>query len=170
MKEETLENRSQLLPILRECVDVVQMILFKTFRARIALQFPDSDRNFTSMLAGAMLAALFGNANSDERFTTFQQKNRASIEQLLIELPDLLNDLRGPLTDALRIQVLCDHQEGHDSSRILLNAHSLGILIEDRPVPLPSSFVSMVRLLGEQHGLISPPSPQPPADQGSTIH
>ena len=170
MKEETLENRSQLLPILRECVDVVQMILFKTFRARIALQFPDSDRNFTSMLAGAMLAALFGNANSDERFTTFQQKNRASIEQLLIELPDILNDLRGPLTDALRIQVLCDHQEGHDSSRLLLNAHSLGILIEDRPVPLPSSFVSMVRLLGEQHGLISPPSPQPPADQGSTIH
>ena len=170
MKEETLENRSQLLPILRECVDVVQMILFKTFRARIALQFSDSDRNFTSMLAGAMLAALFGNANSDERFTTFQQKNRAAIEQLLIELPDLLNDLRGPLTDALRIQVLCDHQEGHDSSRILLNAHSLGILIEDRPVPLPSSFVSMVRLLGEQHGLISPPSPQPPADQGSTIH
>ena len=170
MKEENLENRSQLLPILRECVDVVQMILFKTFRARIALQFPDSDRNFTSMLAGAMLAALFGNANSDERFTTFQQKNRASIEQLLIELPDILNDLRGPLTDALRIQVLCDHQEGHDSSRLLLNAHSLGILIEDRPVPLPSSFVSMVRLLGEQHGLISPPSPQPPADQGSTIH
>ena len=170
MKEENLENRSQLLPILRECVDVVQMILFKTFRARIALQFPDSDRNFTSMLAGAMLATLFGNANSDERFTTFQQKNRAVIEQLLIELPDILNDLRGPLTDALRIQVLCDHQEGHDSSRLLLNAHSLGILIEDRPVPLPSSFVSMVRLLGEQHGLISPPSPQPPADQGSTIH
>lgn len=170
MKEENLENRSQLLPILRECVDVVQMILFKTFRARIALQFPDSDRNFTSMLAGAMLATLFGNANSDERFTTFQQKNRAVIEQLLIELPDLLNDLRGPLTDALRIQVLCDHQEGHDSSRILLNAHSLGILIEDHPVPLPSSFVSMVRLLGEQHGLISPPNPQPPPDQGSTIH
>ncbi|MDH4319074.1 MAG: hypothetical protein OEV64_11830, partial [Desulfobulbaceae bacterium] len=64
----------------------------------------------------------------------------------------------GYLTDALRMQAICDNQEGRNSLSSLLMARALGILQENRPLPLPSSFMTTVRALGAQCGLLIPMS------------
>jgi hypothetical protein len=79
-------------------------------------------------------------------------------------------DLCGELSDALRIQTLCDHQQGIDSSRTLQRAKDFGFLIEERDIPLPSSFMTLARRLGAEHSLISPPAPAAPAEESPTVH
>ena len=62
------------------------------------------------------------------------------------------------ITDALRIQVLCDNQEGEDSAVILQQAEEFGFLVKDREIPLPSTFMTLIRRLGEEHGLTVAPA------------
>jgi hypothetical protein len=62
--------------------------------------------------------------------------------------------MRIPLSDSLRVQFLCDSMEGFDSSAILVQADKLGILLHDRPVPLPKNFLELVRRLGKGHNLL----------------
>ena len=45
----------------------------------------------------------------------------------------------------------------------------LGILVEEREVPLPSIFMTVVRLLGEEHNLIIPPVQITP-EQDQMVH
>ena len=74
------------------------------------------------------------------------------------------------LTDALRIQALCDSQQDLDDPSLLTRANELGLLVLDRPVPMPSTFMTLVRGLGEQHGLIVAPAQVMPDDNLGTIH
>jgi hypothetical protein len=69
----------------------------------------------------------------------------------------MLEELRIPLTDALRIQSLCDHQERLNSTATLQQAQKLKILLTDRDLPLPHSFIELVRRLGSKFGLLLPP-------------
>jgi hypothetical protein len=168
MNPGTPKERSQLLASLREAVGVIQMILFKELRRRMAKTRPDLDGAGLSLLAGAITNEIFGTRNPAEKFARFRTEHWGAIEQQLLALRDDLGDLCPELTDALRIQTLCDHQEGKDSSDILKRAEAFGFLLGDREIPLPSSFMASVRAVGERHNLISPPLP--PEQEKPTVH
>ena len=157
MSDTETENVPQLTSVLREGVSVVQMIVFKELRNSLAADHPDREPGQISMLAGAVTNELFGTPNNEERFLRFRTDNKAMIEQEILSFSATHPNLVAPLTDALRVQTLCDSQEGVDSSRLLNRADELGYLQLDRDVPLPSAFMTMVRALGEAHNLIVPP-------------
>ena len=166
---ETSENKSQLISVLREGLSVVQMIVFKEMRASLAGKYPERAPGELSMLAGAITNELFGSLNPEARFVQFRQDNWAIIEQELLSLPTDKPELCAPISDALRIQALCDsHEDSEDNSAVLTRAHNLGILIPDRDIPLPSSFMTMIRALGKEHNLITPPE-QTNSDQDREI-
>lgn len=152
-------RQSPLISSLREAVSVVQMVLYKEMRTRLLTQRPDLAPEHVVMLAGSITNAVFGTDNPAEKFVRFRQDNQAAIEQQLLALSDGFPSLCPLLTDALRIQTLCDHQEGDDSSTTLVRAKQCNFLLEERPVPLPSTFMAAVRELGKQHNLILPPAP-----------
>jgi hypothetical protein len=170
MNSDTLDRNSQLLTILQEGVGLVQMILFKELRALLGKKYPERDIISLSMLAGAITSEVFGSRNPEEKFRIFWQENSALIEQELLGLAQELPTLRSNITDALRIQTLCDSQTGNDSAANLTRADELGILERDREIPLPSTFMTMVRMLGEQHGLIIPPVLITPEDDKRVLH
>ncbi len=164
--EKNPEKKSQLIAALREGVAVVQMVLFKELKTILTRKFPEREEQFLSMLAGSITNELFGTRNPAEKFARFRKEQWGEIEQELLGLKDELPGLCPRITDALRIQVLCDHQEGEDSSRILVAAKEFGVLVEDREIPLPSTFMTLVRLLGEEHNLIIAPAQINPEDDG----
>ncbi len=149
---------------------MVQMIFFKELRTLLTKRFPEKDSSYHSLLAGAILNELFDSHNPEEKFQTFRKNNLAIIEQQLLNLNEDLPSLRPSLTDALRVQTLCDNQEGHDSSKILLTAEELGVLMTDRELPLPSTFMTRIRTLGELHGLTVAPLQITPEDDSSILH
>ena len=53
------------------------------------------------------------------------------------------------------MQFLCDHQENIDSTALLSRAARIGILIAEREVPLPVTFMNMVRSLGNRLHLLA---------------
>ncbi|MBT8350089.1 MAG: hypothetical protein KJO26_02475, partial [Deltaproteobacteria bacterium] len=61
-----------------------------------------------------------------------------------------------PLTDALRIQYLCDCHEGVNSEGVLEKAKNLNIILTDREVPLPGAFMSLVRSFGVAYKILEP--------------
>ena len=156
METKTAEKKSQLIRSLREGVSVVQMVLFKEVRANLMNNRPDLDKTKLAMLAGSITNEVFGTQNPEEKFVRFCKANWGDIEQELLNIKEELAPLCTFLTDALRIQTLCDHQEGGDSSATLLRAKELEFLIEERDIPLPSSFLTSVRELGKLHNLLVP--------------
>lgn len=167
MSNDTPEKQSQLIAALREGVSLVQMIFFKEIRAGLAGKYPDREAAFLSMLAGAIANDVFGTANPEEKFVDFHRTHRGIIEQELLGIKDEHTSILPALTDALRIQALCDNQQGGDGTGILALANELGILLVDREIPLPSSFMTLTRDLGEQHNLIiAPVQITPEQDQG----
>jgi len=171
MPEATAPSQSQLIPVLREGLSVVQMVVFKELRSGLATRYPHGESSFISMLAGAVTNELFGTPNQEPRFVEFRQENWGIIEQELLNLPTETPQLRAPITDALRVAALCDSQEGHgDDTAALTRADALGILIRDRDIPLPSTFMTMVRDLGRQYNLITPPVKTDPGQETEAIH
>lgn len=148
---------SRLIPILREGVAVIQMIFFKELKALICKKHPELEGPAQTMLTGAITNELFGSHNREEKFQTFRNQHQGTIEQELLCLKDEIPHLTAPLADALRVQTLCDNQEGIDSSHVLKQADILGVLPPDRELPLPSAFMETVRKLGSDHKLIIPP-------------
>ncbi|KGO35689.1 MAG: hypothetical protein WBN83_15265 [Desulfoprunum sp.] len=163
--------KSQLLPALREGLSVIQMIVFKEIRAQLARKRPESDPAHLSRLAGTITNELFGTPNPEEQFVRFRQEHWGTIEQELLGISTENPGLRAPITDALRVQALCDSQEGlGDDASVLARADALGILVRDRDIPLPSTFMTMVRELGRQHNLIIPPMPMDAAPGPGMVH
>ncbi len=157
MCQKPKNSDSRLIPILREGVAVIQMILFKECKELVNAAHPDLDSSARTMLAGAITNEIFGSHNPEEKFKKFHNRHRGLIEQQLLNLCNSLPHMMAPLTAALRTQVLCDNQEGIDSSQLLKDAESLGLLLSDQELPLPSVFMETVRELGAQHKLIIPP-------------
>jgi len=170
MSTETTEKKSQLVNSLREGVSIVQMVFFKETRANLLRKKPALDTSHLVMLAGSITNEVFGSQNPEEKFVRFCKENRSDIEQELLSIKDDLASLCPVLTDALRIQTLCDHQEGDDSSTILLKAKEFNFLVEDRDVPLPSSFMTSVRELGTQHDLLLPMANISTEQDNSMVH
>jgi hypothetical protein len=168
--DETTENKdSRLLPILREGVAIIQMIFFKELKVIITKKHPDLDPSTQTMLAGAITNEVFGSSNQEEKFQNFRNKHQGTIEQELMGLSSELPNMIDPLADALRIQTLCDNQEGKDSAHVLKQADNFGILSHDREIPLPSAFMETVRTLGAIHKLIIPPVEIDTAEEQSLI-
>jgi hypothetical protein len=143
-----MQAESRLIPILREGVDVIKMILFKKIKTYLARKYPDREPDYTNRLAGAIINDIFGTPNSSEPFAGFWQRNQGTIEQELWSVAANFPEMRIPLTDALRVQFLCDHQERVDSAATLAHAKELKILLSEREVPLPANFLNLVRSLG----------------------
>jgi hypothetical protein len=143
-----MEFESRLIPILREGVDVIKMVLFKKLKTQLACKYPEQEPTYINQLTGAIINELFGSTNTAEPFARFYQQNKSAIAKELANLASELAEMRVPLTDALRVQFLCDHQAGIDSSVMLTRARRLDVLLLDREVPLPANFLNLVRKLG----------------------
>ncbi|MFZ5776006.1 MAG: hypothetical protein ACOY3Z_11040 [Thermodesulfobacteriota bacterium] len=145
---------SKLIPILRQGVDMVRMIAFKRFRDSVG----GSDGGVNGRVAGALVNAIFDPSSAEADGVALALAERELFRQSLARAAETLGDLRIPVTDALRIQALCDHQEGEDSTATLRRAQELGVLLTERELPLPHSFLNLVRTLGQAWGLLSPPA------------
>ena len=170
MSEQQTEKKSRLIGALREGVGLVQMIFFKEVRALLKKNHPDMDDKKQLMLAGAITNELFGTPNPEPQFVAFRQDNQAIIEDEMKGLALNLGHLCAYLTDALRVQALCDNQEGIEDPGVLQAAEALGLLVKERNLPLPSAFMTLVRGLGEQYQLIIAPVQISPEDDKSLLH
>lgn len=170
MTSNTQEKNSQLVKSLREAVGLVQMVLFKEVRSSLEAKGQAQDKTELSMLAGSITNEVFGTRNPEPRFAQFREKNWGIIEQELLSLGENCEFICRFITDALRIQTLCDSQEGEDSSSTLQQAKQYGYLMEEREIPLPSTFMTVIRELGKEHGLIVPPVQVTPEDDNSLVH
>ncbi|MEJ2058001.1 MAG: hypothetical protein P8X39_09220 [Desulfofustis sp.] len=164
------EKRSRLIRALREGVSLVQMVFFKEIRTLLNQNHPDMDDEKQLMLAGAITNELFGTPNPEPRFVSFRQEHQAIIEEEMSGLAANLPHLCSCLTDALRVQALCDNQEGLEDPGVLRAAEALGLLVKERNLPLPSAFMTLVRGLGEQYQLIIAPAQISPEDDRSMVH
>lgn len=151
-----MQYESKLIPALREGVDIVKMILFKKLKMHLPKKYPHKDAKHIGWLSGAIINELFGTPNPAEPFATFVAENKFFIKLEMKNITSDLPEMRIPLTDALRVQFLCDHQEGIDSSHILSQAKQLGILMMDRDAPMPAKFMGLVRKLGSSFDLLHP--------------
>lgn len=148
---------SKLLPILRQGVAIVKMVFFKRLKEHLGKKNPDRAASFITSLSGAVVNDIFGTHPAEEPFTSFVEENSTLIRETVHNVPFELIDMMVPLTDALRVQVLCDRQEGIDSLSILLHANALKILLVPREIPLPAQFLTLVRELGKEYDLLLPP-------------
>jgi hypothetical protein len=144
---------SKLIPVLREAVIMVQMVLFRHLKAHISQQHQSLSPQERSWLTGAVISSLYGHEPADSSGSDFVRQHRELIETELRRLHQHAQDLLPHLTDSLRMQALCDQCEGRSSIACLLLAKELGLLDEERPVPLPSAFMLAVRSLAAGHGL-----------------
>ncbi|MDH3346744.1 MAG: hypothetical protein OEM02_01400 [Desulfobulbaceae bacterium] len=156
---------SKLIPPLREAIDMVRMVLYDALRKDLEQRESDLSSSEIKLLAGAVVNSLFGTPNPEGEAAAFVVANRERVEDELRGVSERFPKYCGYLTDTLRMQVICDNQEGGNSLPSLLMARALGILKEERPLPMPSSFMITVRALGAQCGLLVPMSPsEPPTD------
>jgi hypothetical protein len=152
---------SKLIPILREGVEIVKMISFKKLKEALTAKHPALEAPLIAKIAGALINTIFGAPAYEEPFAIFARNHANLIAHEQAKVGEMLEELRIPLTDALRIQALCDHQEGQDSTATLKQAQDLGILMADRDLPMPHNFIELVRRLGSAFGLLLPPVPNP---------
>ncbi len=164
------DSNSRLVPILRDGVAVVLMVFFKQCKVLIVKKYPNRDATAHTMLAAAITNEVFGSHNTDEKFQTFRKNNQEIINLELTTIQSDIPELLAPLTDALRIQMLCDKQEDIDSSWLLKQADMNKILLHERDAPLPSVFMEMVRTLGAEHKLTVPPVKINSTDEQHLLH
>ncbi len=170
MSEQPTKNQSKLIGALREGVALVEMVFFKELKGLLETKYPDKELGTHLMLAGAITNELFGTPNPEEKFVAFRRQNRELIEAEMSGLAESLPHLLGALTDALRVQALCDNQEGVQDPGVLQAAEALGILVKERNLPLPSAFMTLVRGLGEQYQLVVAPVQITPEEDQSLLH
>jgi len=150
---------NKVIPVMREAILTMQMLLFKALRQSIHARHIDRTEPEQTKLAGAVINNLFGTLPADAAVTAFGAANRELMERELRELAVTCAPLMPLLTDTLRMKTICDNQEGIHSIPTLLMAKALGILQEERELPLPSTFMREVRRLAALHGLIEPMAP-----------
>jgi hypothetical protein len=160
-----MEVDNTLIPVLRQGVDVFKMILFKELKVQLTKRHTEAKGSHIALLSGATLNALFGIVNDAEPHTSFVRDHDTEIQRSLSQLGADHAELRDALTDALRIQFLCDAEEGIDSEHILAQADAIGLLVADRETPLPKTFMHLARVLGIAHGILDPTTGPAPSDK-----
>ena len=139
---------SKLIPILRDGVTIIKMVFFKELKTHLGKKYPDRSPEYIGKLSGAIINDLFGTPNNQESFAAFVKANQSRIQGEMETIATDFEQLRIPLTDALRVQFLCDSLEGIESEKVLSRAKALDILILDRNTPLPKNFMRLSRKLG----------------------
>ncbi len=152
-----MSDNNRLVIALREGVGLVQMLLYKELKERLGRENPKREEKEISMLAGAITGEVFAAKNQEEKFVSFRQRHLGEIEQELLGLTANHPQFINILTDALRIEVLCDYHENRENSVLLKQAQNYGYLAEERETPLPSAFMTNIRELGRRHNLVIPP-------------
>ena len=143
-----------LIPILREGIEVIKMVLFQELKSLSLLR--EGNATDVNLLTAAVVNDLFNVKPSETVSETASTVNREVVEEIYLRITKDLDHLRIPLTDALRIQYFCDRHEGVDSVSVLERAEKQGILIATREVPLPGAFLSIVRSFGRAYGILEP--------------
>ena len=156
--------QSKLIPALRDGVNVIKLIFYKALKPQVKSQFCERDDAFVRRFCGAVVNRLFGIPNDQPEIAEFAKKHGQAIETELKTVATRFETLRIPLTDALRIQFLCDDMEGIPNETMLSGAKGWGILIVDREVPFPRNFMNLVRTLGVAHGVLAPEAVELNAD------
>ena len=151
-----IDNRldSTVVPVMREAVATVQLVLFGQLKEKLASQYSERSQEEYLQLIGCVVNDLFGGGAQEQESIDFARKEIETVEKELWRIAENVPDLLPFLTAALRMQTLCDHEEGGNSMPTLLRARALGILQEDRAIPMPSTFMMAVRQLGSQYGLL----------------
>ena len=158
-----MNSQSDLIGTLREGVEIIKIVFYKRLKDHLISQQEDLDPGFAVRLSGAVVNQVFGTPNPHEPHRSFAEAHADQIRQVVFRIATDLDEMRIPLTDALRIQFLCDQQEGIDSTEILTQAQEAGILLTEREVPMPAAFMNLVRRLGVAFGILENP-PKPPQD------
>ena len=153
---------AKIIPVMREAIATVQMILFQRLKDNISQRYSDHSEENNIRLAGAVVNNLYGSDALDPQVNLFARNHRELIEEELRELSLRLVELIPHITDSLRMQTLCDNHEGIHSIPCLLLAKELGLLDEERELPMPSTFMLSVRKLGAESGLVKPMTSAPP--------
>ena len=151
---------NRMLPVMREAVLMVQMILYQRLKENLTERHPRWPEQKIIHMAGAVVNNLFGTRPENDTIADFAHNHREEVEAELRGLGAQLPDLVPVLTDGLRMQTICDNQEGIHSIGSLLMARELGLLLEERHLPMPSTFMLAVRRLAADMGLVRPPDPK----------
>ena len=154
--QEQAQVENRVLPLMREAVLLVRMVLHRELLQSLATRRPALSAEERVQLCGALVNNLFGTKPEDERIVRFGREHREVVEEELRGLAGQIGKLKPLLTDALRMHTICDEQEGINATASLLMARALGLLDEDRPLPLPSTFMLSVRTLAVAEGLAHP--------------
>jgi hypothetical protein len=159
MPAETTAHR--LLPILQEGVEVTKMVLYRKLRDFIAPRLPEQPLSFHTQLAGGVVNDLFTSPpDLPEPVAAFMTTHRELIDRERQAFTDAQPELKIVLTDTLRIQTICDLLAGLPDPGLLQRAEAAGVLLSEREMPLPHTFIDMARRLGKAHGLLTPPAPR----------
>jgi len=145
---------AKLVPVLREGIDIIKMVLFNELKPFLERMYPERDPGDIIRLTGAVVNDLFGVENMEESFASFTRENAHIIKKEVETIATHFDHLHIPLTDALRIQYLCDSHEGVNSESVLEKAKDLNIILIDREVPLPGAFMSLVRSFGVAYKIL----------------
>lgn len=144
----------QLVPVLREGIDVIKMVLYRELKSLLLSR--NRDPAYVNNLTGVVVNELFGVMQPGTVMEGFSQANQSAVEKTLEMISTELDHLKIPLTDALRIQFLCDNHESMNSAAILEKAQKRDILIVEREAPLPGAFMNIVRSFGRSYGILDP--------------
>ena len=151
------EPSKGLISNLRDGIDLVRMVLFSKLKDSLKDgPYEKRGERFIMHLCGAVINELFGTQNPEEPFSSFAKENKAIIQKELSGIPKRFPELLIPITDALRMHFFCNHAEGHAnlSPSYLERAKEMGILLDERPTPLPKNFMELVYKIGLSYGLI----------------
>ena len=147
---------------MREAVAAVQLVLFGELKKKLAGKYQHWPAGEYQRFIGCLVNDIFGTPAQDPAAVQFARDHLDLVEEELRAMADNVPALLPVLTDALRMQTLCDHEQGVNSLPTLLRARTLGILDEDRTMPMPSTFMLAVRRLGAEHGLLEKMQPNDP--------
>jgi hypothetical protein len=156
----TMEFGPQLVPTLREGIDVIKMVLYQELKSLLLLRH--GDPAYVNKLTSAVVNDLFGIIHPGTAIEIFSQANQDAVEKVFQMISTQLDHLKIPLTDALRIQFLCDSHESLDSTAVLEKAEKRKLLLVERDVPLPGAFMNTVRSFGRSYGILDPQPLTPP--------
>jgi hypothetical protein len=154
---------TRLLPILQEGIEITKMVLYRKLRDFVTPRFPEHSAAFHGQLAGGVVNDLFGPPpDLPETAAAFMGKNGELIAQERQAFASELPEMKIVITDALRMQTICALLAGLADPGLLQRAESAGILLAEREIPLPHTFIDMARRLGKASGLLTPPAPSQP--------
>ena len=162
--QEAKDHVSGLVPALRQGVMVLQMVFYMKLKEKLGKTEPRMDEEDVRLFAGAVVNRYFGETEPSEQLRNFLNDNEERVEQVLCRVAEEMEDLRIPLTDALRMHFFLNRFEktGDEEAEAeaLKRAKDWGILIEDRQVPWPRGFMEMAYRVGKAYGLLREQEPQ----------